>query len=259
MKTYIPLHWFVYHEQHEFVFANNDFSISRFSASEEMLQSILLSGHDREEIQMADWALVAQDLDQDAIKQNANLLITTFWLMSENVCPFIKFRLGPNAQDCAVQHDVMQPNLVDEPPLEEYQTQALKDIDGAYQELKLANAQTSSSRPHNAIYFLYLATHTTHWIGRFAFLMNALEAVFGNDHSPAKTKGQKSVTETIKTRVSHFVGDTATCSPELMADLYNTRSRIVHGDIHANEDPAENLRTLKLMEDTVKRCFWPAP
>jgi hypothetical protein len=255
MKTYIPLHDFVYYDQSQFVFGGNDFVLTCFSAFDETTGSFLLSESNIAEIQMADWALVAPGLDQDAIAQNANLLIMTFWLMSENVSPVIKFRLGPNAQDCAILHDVMQPNLVADPPLEEYRTQVLKDIDEVYQELKLANGQTASSRPHNAIYFLFLATHTTHWIGRFAFLMSALEAVFGNDYSRTKSKGQKGVTETIKTRVSHFVEDAAVCSPELVGELYNTRSRIAHGDIRANEDPSENLRTLKLLEDIVKRCF----
>ena len=255
MKTYIPLHWFVYCDQTEFVFASKDFSIKRFSASEVNLHPSLLSESNRAEIQMADWALIAPGVDQEAIAQNANLLMVTFWLMSESVSPFIKFRLGPDAQECAILHDTMQPNLIADLPLEEYRTQILEEIDEAYQELKLANGQLASSRPHNAIYFLYLATHTTHWIDRFAFLMSALEAVFGNDHSQSKIKGQKGVTETIKTRVNNFVGDTSVCSPKLLGELYDTRSRIVHGDIRANKDPEENLRTLKAMEDIVKRCF----
>jgi len=255
MKTHFPLHWFVYHDQTEFISTSKCFSISPFSATDVAPRSSILSEDNLAEIQIADWALVAPGLDQDAITQEANLLIMTFWLMSENVSPFIKFRLGPNSQDCSILSDVMQPNLVADPPLEEYGTQALKNIDEAFQELQLANSQTASSRPHNAIYFLYLATHTAHWIGRFSFLMSAMEAVFGNDHSPTKIKGQKGVTETIKTRVSHFVDDAAVCSTELVGELYNTRSRIAHGDIRANENPGENLRTLKPMEDIVKRCF----
>jgi len=105
-----------------------------------------------------------------------------------------------------------------------------------------------SYRCHNALYFMYLATHTTHWIDSFMFLMSTLETIFSKDERGGATK-------TICTRVSSFLEPKSRCEYSDIDHLYDIRSRIVHGNIMAKKDPGENLKKLHHLQYIVIECM----
>jgi hypothetical protein len=105
-----------------------------------------------------------------------------------------------------------------------------------------------SPRCHNALYFLYLAYTTIHWIESFMFQMSALEAIFSKDDPGGATK-------TICGRVSSFLGSKEGAKYEDLEDLYATRSDIAHGRIVLNEEPLENLRQLHRVQSVNLCCM----
>jgi flavorubredoxin len=105
-----------------------------------------------------------------------------------------------------------------------------------------------SARCHNALYFIYLGFHTTHWIESFVFLMNSLEALFSKDASGGSTK-------TICTRVSSFLDFKTHCEYDDIEHLYDIRSRIVHGNIVAKKVPDKNLKELHHLQFVIIECM----
>jgi hypothetical protein len=127
-----------------------------------------------------------------------------------------------------------------------YTKEELLIIDTGFQ--NLTKMDGISPRCHNAIYFLFLAFHHTHWIVSFMFLMNTLEAIFSKDTPGAAT-------ETICTRVSSILESKPGCNFDDIFQLYEIRSRIVHGNIVANKEPIEYLKHLHHLQDIVIECM----
>ena len=80
------------------------------------------------------------------------------------------------------------------------------------------------------------------------FLMNSLEALFSKDKSGGATKA-------ICTRVSTFMDFRSRCEYNDIEHLYDIRSRIVHGNIVANEEPGKNLEELHHLQFVVIECM----
>jgi hypothetical protein len=127
-----------------------------------------------------------------------------------------------------------------------YSNEDLSEIDAGFE--ALVEMDLVSTRCHNALYFLYLGFHTIHWIESFMFLMNSLEALFSRDKSGGATK-------TICNRVSSFMDFKPRCGYDDIAHLYDIRSRIVHGNIVANEEPGKNLEELHHLQFVVMECM----
>lgn len=100
-----------------------------------------------------------------------------------------------------------------------------------------------SYRTHNAIYFLYRAFHTTHWVDSFIFLVSFLESLFSKDD-------KRGATRIICTRVNRVINDSKIVTYDQMEKLYNVRSEMVHGKIDLTDNmPKENLEDLKSLEN----------
>ncbi len=245
MLVLMPLFQFAYVDDVDYKFTDRRFSIRSFRVAE--IPSIdLFSAHDRQQMGHARWAIVADTNDLSKYENDINLLIMAFRILSDDLSPFIKYRLSPDASFCSIIHETMT-NIHIGPRMRQiYRVDDLSNIDNSYSSLKAANE--TSGRLHNACYFLYRAFHNTHWVDSFLFFMSALEAVFSKD-----SKG--GATATICRRVSKFLNDPTSCSYDDVNNLYDIRSRIVHGDLRASDDPAENLRHLKKLERLTIHCF----
>lgn len=252
MNLYMPLECFHFHDdgKRAYSFSKSPFRIERDALTKEMRDGInelgLFSKWHLDEIHSSQCFLIAEGTDAESIKQDANLLMMTFWLLGDGITPFYKFVISEDNRDDSLQYSRLEPNCVDDPSWEHYPFSKLDQIDQAYSILKSADS-LRWSRPHNAIYFLYLGLHTHHWLSRFLSLMTCLESVFG--------KPGRGVTARVSTRVSNFVSDITVCTRENMFELYDTRSRIAHGDIKADKHPDDNLRYLIQLERIVKACF----
>lgn len=253
MNLYMPLECFHFHDdgQSKYSFSKSPFRIERDALTKEMRDGIselgLFSKWSLDQIRSSFCFLIAEGMDAESIKQDANLLMMTFWLLGDDITPFYRFVISEDNRNDSVQHSQLEPNCVDDPPWERYSFSRLDQIDQAYSILKSTDA-IRWSRPHNAIYFLYMGLHTHHWISRFSSLMTCLESVFGKNE-------RRGMTQRIASRASNFVSDASVCTKADILELYDTRSRITHGDIKANEEPAKNLRHLKRLERVVKACF----
>lgn len=252
MNLYMPLECFHFHDdgQGAYTFSKSPFRIQRDALTKEMRDGIsemgLFSKWSLDQIRSSFCFLIAEGEDAESIKQDANLLMMTCWLLGDNITPFYKFVISENNKDDSLQYSPLEPNCVDDPSWEHYSFSKLDQVDHAYSILK-ATDTFRWSRPHNAIYFLYLGLHKIHWISRFSSLMTCLESVFG--------KPRPGVAARVSTRVSNFVSDLTVCTKAEMLELYDTRSRIAHGDVKAAKNPENNLRHLKRLERIVKACF----
>lgn len=78
--------------------------------------------------------------------------------------------------------------------------------------------------------------------------MCALEALFSKEERGGTTK-------TICSRVSHFLDSKSRCSYKDIENLYDIRSKMVHGNIVASDDPKDNLIKLHDLEYVVTECM----
>jgi Apea-like HEPN len=260
MKKYIlPLYNFPGFEMDCFNFSTCPFSIRRSNFDMNLSESLSLSTVDRVHIRDAEWALIIDSetysIDNNdplngQVQNDVNLLILAFRLLRLGPCPLIKHLIPQDqGEESIVFYDTIQGNSQGLQIDGTYDSSKLLKIDAAYGILKNADSEVKYSRAHNAIYFAYLATHTTHWIQSFVFWMSALEALFSKD-SPG------GATRTIKRRVSAYIGDPNIATEKDVENIYEIRSRIVHGDICASKNtPEENLKILWMVEKIACACF----
>lgn len=190
------------------------------------------------------WALVAVFKDPHKYESIVNLLILTFRMLASELSPMIKYRLSSDYNECAIIHEELSAIRPESKSPEVYNQIKLKRVDALFS--KLLEADHKSDRLHNAYYFLYLATHTVHWVQSYLFHMNALEALFGGGvNEPVK--------QTVKRRVCGFLGDPNITQPKI-SKLYDLRSKIAHGALRADLDPDENLNILQELEVIVISC-----
>ena len=247
MKIVLPLFQFEYLHHDPFQFSGNQLRIGKFNASEEIPKIDLFSKHDVDHMAIESWALIFDHDDVTGYRSKINLLLLSFRIFSQGKPPFIKFRLcKEDIRKCSRLNSTMTYIHEFEKNSLPYSKENLLVIDTGFQQL--TEMDGISTRCHNALYFLYLGFHTTHWIESFIFLMNTLEAIFSKDKPGGATK-------TICTRVSSILKSKPECKYDDIYQLYNIRSRIVHGDIEAKEEPTENLKRLQHLQYVVLECI----
>ncbi len=246
MRIVMPLFQFEYSGSAPFHFTGNQLSIAEFNANEEIPKTDLFSKRDVHYMGLESWALVFDHDDYVGYRIKVNLLLLSFRIFSQGKPPFIKYRL--------CKEDIIQCSRLSSPmtyihefekDLLPYSKNDLELIDQGFKALVEMGAV--SHRCHNARYFMYLAFHTTHWIESFMFLMTTLEAIFSKDE-------RGGATETICTRVSSFLESKPRCEYTDISNLYDIRSRIVHGNIIAKKDPGEYLKDLHHLQYVVLEC-----
>ena len=243
----MPLFQFGYLDEEPFIFSGDKLKIDKFNSQEEVPDIDLFSKHDVEHIELESWAIIFEDNETAGYKILVNLLLLSFRLLSKGKPPFIKYRLcKDDIKECyrltstmTYIHELEEKRLP-------YKNEDLKFIDKGFKALEEMHG--ISNRCHNALYFLFLAFHTIHWISSFMFLMNTLEALFSKDKPGGATK-------TICTRVSSLLDSKSRCKYDDIDHLYNIRSRIVHGNIIAGDEPGENLQQLYNLQYVVIECM----
>ena len=247
MKIVMPLFQFGYLDSEPFHFSGNQLCIKEFNSDEEIPKIDLFSKHDTDHMDLESWALIFDHDDTTRYRSKVNLLLLSFRLFSRGKPPFIKYRLCiEDIRECSrltstmtYIHEFGEKRLP-------YSKDDLFAIDTGFE--ALVEMDAISTRCHNALYFLYLGFHTIHWIESFMFLMNSLEALFSKDESGGATKA-------ICTRVPSFMDSRSRCEYNDIEHLYDIRSRIVHGNIVANEEPGKNLEELHHLQFVVIECM----
>lgn len=247
MRVVIPLFQFQYFDQQDFAFSDRRLSIRHFHDEKDLAGHDIFSKRDRHYMeQQAHTALVAESDDLSGYESDVSLLLMTFRILSDRLTPLIKYRLSNNIDLCRRLEETEMHIRLPDYRYEVYSVQDFPRIDAVY--MMLRHVEHTSVRLQNAFFFVYRAFNSFHWIDSFLFHMNALEAIFSKD-----TKG--GATKTICRRVSALLDDPATWNEQTIADLYNVRSCITHGNIEARPDPSDNLRLLEKMERLTKLCF----
>jgi len=247
MRIVMPLFQFGYLDSEPFHFSGNQLRIEGFASDEEIPKIDLFSKHDTDHMDLESWALIFDHDDNTGYRSKVNLLLLSFRLFSKGKPPFIKYRLcKEDIRECSrlastmtYIHEFAEKRLP-------YSIEDLSEIDVGFE--ALVEMDAISTRCHNALYFLYLGFHTIHWIESFMFLMNTIEALFSKDKSGGATK-------TICNRVSSFMDFKSRCGYNDIAHLYDIRSRIVHGNIVANEGPGKNLEELHHLQFVAIGCM----
>jgi hypothetical protein len=247
MRIVMPLFQFGYLDTGLFIFSGGKLRIDKFNAQEEIPDIDLFSKQDVEHMDLESYAIIFEDDETAGYKILVNLLLLSFRLLSKGKPPFIKYRLcKDDIKECYRLTSTMTYIHEFENKRLPYNNESLKSIDQGFKALEEMHG--ISNRCHNALYFLFLAFHTIHWISSFMFLMNTLEALFSKDKSGGATK-------TICTRVSSFLDSKPRCEYNDIDHLYNIRSRIVHGNIVASDEPGENLQQLYNFQYVVIECM----
>jgi len=241
----MPLFDFDYEDSQEFVFGDGKYALMKFTADNEIAKIDGLSKLDIEYMKLESWALVARNPDVNKYKQEINLLLLAFKIY-KLARLFIKYRLCKEDTNlCSRINETMQ-YILPEKSSREIILNDLEIINKGFSHiLKMVNV---SNRAHNALYFLYRGFFSTHWIDSFILLMCALESLFSKEERGEATK-------TICSRVSKFLDSKPRCGYKDIESLYNIRSKMVHGNIVANDDPKDNLIKLHDLEYVVTECM----
>jgi len=263
MRIVMPLFQFRYLDSEPFHFSGKEFRIDKFDSVDEIPEVDIFSKYDVDHMHLESWAVVFENDDIEKYKIKINMLLLSFRIFSKGKPPFIKYRLcKENIKKCSRLSTPMTYIHEFEKDLLPHSVSDLERIDQGFKALIEMDAisyehhngqncieeDPTPYRCHNALYFMYLAIHTTHWIDSFMFLMSTLEAIFSKD----KRKG---ATKTICTRVSSFLESKPRCEYTDIDHLYDIRSRIVHGNIMAKKDPGKNLKELHHLQYIVIECM----
>ena len=248
MRVVMPLFQFQYHGLDEFVFSDGQLLLRNFNHTHHDINLPIFSEQDREYIKLEKHALVAESdcLKELEYRQNVNLVLMAFRILGDDLTPFIKYRLSENVDFCSRLDETETHIFLPEHLYEVYSIADFPRIDKAY--MMLRNAEKISTRLKNALFFLYKAFFSVHWIDSFLFHMNALEALFSLDDKRAATKA-------MKRRASALLGDPKNWDEAAIEQLYDTRSAIAHGRIVASANSTENLKLAAKMERLTKLCF----
>lgn len=244
MRIVMPLFQFFYIDD-EFEFSDPRFSIRHFVPPSDLDTADFLSKNDIARICQAQWALVANIAKDQQYKKDVSLVLMAFRILATDLSPFIGFRLHEKIQDSVRMTEILAFPHIEIRLHETYDFQKLTLVNQAYN--VLFSARSISTRVSNAFYFLYSSFNSTHWIHAFVFMMSALESLFSKDAPGGATR-------TVCERVAGLLSD-----PEITVNtlnqLYAIRSRIVHGDIEAHENPNDNLDDLFRLERITIMCF----
>lgn len=256
MRIVMPLFQFVYLDFEPFYFSGNQIKIEKFNTDKEVPNIDLFSKHDVDHMGLESLALIFDHNDTEGYKSKINLLLLSFRILSKGKPPFIKFCLcKEDIRKCSRLNSTMTYIHEFEERRLPYNREDLLDINNGFENLTEMDSILTRcpngpnlTRCHNALYFLYLGFHTIHWISSFMFLMNTLESIFSKDKSGGATK-------TICTRVSSFLKFMPRCEYDDIEYLYDIRSRIVHGNIIANDKPDKYLKELNHIQYVVIQCM----
>lgn len=254
IKIFFPLFNFSLKTENFFQFGSTGLTIKPFDHSD--IQDIVLFSeqdlrHMRTEVH---WALVYEN-DKDENYQNsenqshkvkANYLLMSFKIFSEKRYPFIKYILSSNHAYCLILTDTITFNYSHSRHLQPFCHEDLCQICDGF--MSLLKMDKISIRTHNALYFLYRSWHCGYWTDDFLMMMCALESIFSKD----KPGG---ATSTITTRVSNFLNSSKGYTKQDIEELYDIRSRIMHGNMKIKKSPQENLASLNHLETVVITCF----
>ena len=247
MRIVMPLFQFRYLDSEPFHFSGKEFRIDNFDSADEIPEVDIFSKYDVDHMNLESWAVVFEHDDIERYKIKNNLLLLSFRIFSKGKPPFIKYRLcKENIKKCSRLSTPMTYIHEFEKDLLPHSISDLERINQGFK--ALIEMDAISYRCHNALYFMYLANHTTHWIDSFMFHMSTLEAIFSKDKRGGATK-------TICTRVSSFLESKSRFEYSDIDHLYDIRSRIVHGNIVAKKEPGENLKELHHLQFVVIECM----
>lgn len=245
MRIVMPLFSFNYIDNREYKFINGKYSLKRFVADEEIPSVPGFSEMDVQYMKMENWAIVVENPDMGKYKNEVNMLLITFKIY-KFARLIIKYRLcKEDTNICSKILETMKYNPIGNTNCE-ISYEDLNIIKEGY--LKLLEMFGISRRTHNSLYFLYRAFFTEHWIDSFMLLMCSLESLFSKDRPGG-------VTRTICTRISNFLSPLPCCEYSDVEELYNIRSKMVHGRLEVGDDPDENLVKLHKLEYIVIECF----
>lgn len=244
MRVVMPLFEFNYMDD-EFEFSDQRFSIRRFDPPADLHEAGILSREDVAGIRHAQWALVADVAEDKKYEEDVSLLLMAFRILATDLSPVIRYRLHEKIQNSVRLTEIQAFTHIETRSPEAYDVQKLTLVNQAYSVLLAADVV--STRVSNAFYFLYSSFHSTHWIHAFVFMMSALESLFSKDQPGAATR-------TICERVAGLLSDPEITS-DILNQLYAIRSRIVHGDLEAHENPNDNLDDLVRLERITIMCF----
>lgn len=254
MKIVMPLFRFNLEGVEEYSFGNTGLSISRFD-NNNIPEIVLFSEQDLYHIKNeAIWSLnYNSSEDSNYTKSNnpnhriqTNTLLLAFKIFSEKRYPFIKYRLSSDHSLCRRLNEMVTFNNSHPRCQQSFNQGDLNCIKNGF--LSLIEMDKISIRTQNAIYFLSRAWHNGHWMDSFILMMCSLESLFSKDKSG-------SATATITTRISSLLNSKPKCSRDDIGELYNHRSRIMHGNIQARNDAAENLSILHHLDTVTVECF----
>ena len=247
MKISMPLFNFDLAVVDHYSFDDTGISISSFR-EDDILGNDLYSGQDIKIMKdLAHWALIYESENAEGYKTTISLLMLAFKIFCEKRYPWIKYRVcTENGSLCKRLNETMTYNFSHQRNAYPFEVGDLDDIKHGF--LSLIEMDKVSIRTHNALYFLYSAWHTTHWMDSFILLMCSLESLFSKDKPGGATK-------TITSRVSSLLGSKERCTIKELRDLYDLRSHMTHGSIELREDPSENLTKLNHLDFVAVECF----
>lgn len=247
MRVVMPLFNFQYFDEEDITFSDGRFSIRHFDNWGALTDREIFSQRDRAYISKEIKALVAEGAELRGYELDASLLLLTFRLLAKgnNITPIIKYRLSED-EDLYSRIEETETHI--RRPGYLYQVYSPNDfprIDSIY--MLLRNAERTSQRLKNALFFIYRAFNSYHWVDIFLFYMSALEALFSLDgKGPAK--------KPVCGRTVAILNDHRWDKSKI-ENLYDVRSRIAHGRVEAGRDSKENLELAANMEVLVKLCL----
>ena len=245
MRIVMPLFDFYNDSSEEFVFEGGKYALRSFNPDDEIPNTDLFSKSDVECMEGECWAIVAENPDVEKYMQEVNILLLSFKIYTLSRL-FIKYCLCKKDKTlCSILNDTMQFVSPDKSSII-ISRDDLKVINNGFS--NLLQMHTISNRTQNALYFLYRGFHSKKMLDSFMFLMNAIESLFSDE----KRGG---VTKTICSRVSNFLNNKTRCKDQNIEDLYDLRSKIVHGRIIVNDEIKGHLATLHELEYVITECM----
>lgn len=245
MRIVMPLFDFCNESSQEFKFGDGKYALRKFVADKEIPKIDLFSEQDIDYMGMESWALVAQDPDIKKYKQEINILLLAFKIY-KFARIFIKYRLcKEKPENCRRITETMKLVLPEESN-RLITFEDLKIVNGGF--LNLLQMDAVSNRTHNAIYFMYRGFLSDKMIDSFVLLMCAIESLFSDERRTGATK-------TICSRVSSFLDNKPRCKYKDIYELYDLRSKIVHGKIAVEDDIKGKLKVLYDLQYVLIECM----
>jgi hypothetical protein len=245
MRIVMPLFDFYNDSSEEFVFEGGKYALRRFNPDNEIPDTELFSKLDVEYMKQESWAIVAENPDLEKYMQEVNILLLSFKIYTLSRL-FIKYCLCKEDETlCSILNDTMQFVLKAKSSLI-ISSDDLDVINNGFS--NLLKMHPISNRTQNALYFLYRGFHSSKMIDSFMFLMSAIESLFSGE----KRGG---VTKTICSRVSNFLNNKTRCKYQNIEDLYDLRSKIVHGRVIVDDEIKGHLATLHELEYVITECM----